>query len=58
MTAIRFSCVAMIDDGATVKTYYKEKDCIRLQPHNDAMEPIFTRDAQILGVVTGLLRSY
>lgn len=50
--------VAMIDDGATVKTYYKEKDCIRLQPHNDAMEPIFTRDAQILGVVTGLFRSY
>lgn len=50
--------VAMVDDGATVKTYYKEKDCIRLQPHNDAMEPIFTRDAQILGVVTGLFRSY
>lgn len=50
--------VAMVDDGATVKSYYKEKDCIRLQPHNDAMEPIFTRDAQILGVVTGLFRSY
>ena len=50
--------VAMVDDGATVKSYYKEKDCIRLQPHNEAMEPIFTRDAQILGVVTGLFRSY
>lgn len=50
--------VAMIEDGATVKSYYKEKDCIRLQPHNEAMEPIFTRDAQILGVVTGLFRSY
>ncbi len=49
--------VAMIEDGATVKTYYKEKDCIRLQPQNDAMEPIFSRDAQILGVVTGLFRS-
>lgn len=50
--------VAMIDDGATVKSYYKEKDCIRLQPHNEAMEPIYTQDAQILGVVTGLFRSY
>lgn len=50
--------VAMIEDGATVKSYYKEDDCIRLQPHNDAMEPIFTREAQIIGVVTGLFRSY
>lgn len=50
--------VAMIEDGATVKTYYKEKDCIRLQPENDSMEPIFSRDAQILGVVTGLFRSF
>lgn len=50
--------VAMIDEEATVKSYFKEKDCIRLQPHNDAMEPIFTTDAQILGVVTGLFRSY
>lgn len=50
--------VAMIDDEATVKTFYKEKDCIRLQPQNDALEPIYTRDAQILGVVTGLFRNY
>lgn len=50
--------VAMIDEGATVKSYYKEDDCIRLQPHNESMEPIFTRDAQILGIVTGLFRSY
>ena len=50
--------VAMIDDGATVKTYYKERDCIRLQPQNDALEPILTRDAQIIGVVTGLFRNY
>ena len=47
----------MIGDGATVKTYYKEKDCIRLQPQNESMEPIFTRDAVILGKVTGLFRS-
>ena len=50
--------VAMIEDGATVKTFYKEKDCIRLQPENDSMEPILTRDAEIIGVVTGLFRSY
>lgn len=50
--------VAMIEDGATVKTYYKEADHIRLQPQNDAMEPILTRDAHIVGVVTGLFRSY
>lgn len=50
--------VAMLEDGATVKTYYREKDCIRLQPHNAAYEPIFTRDAQILGIVTGLFRTY
>ncbi len=49
--------VALIDDGATVKTFYKEKDCIRLQPQNPALEPIYTRDAKILGVVTGLFRS-
>lgn len=49
--------VAMIDEGATVKTFYQEKDCIRLQPQNPALEPIFTRDAKILGVVTGLFRS-
>ncbi|MCD8199641.1 MAG: transcriptional repressor LexA [Coriobacteriaceae bacterium] len=49
--------VALIEDEATVKTYYREADCIRLQPQNAAMEPIFTRDARILGVVTGLFRS-
>lgn len=49
--------VALIDDGATVKTFYQEKDCIRLQPQNPALEPIYTRDAKILGVVTGLFRS-
>lgn len=48
--------VAILDDGATVKTFYKERDCIRLQPQNSAMEPIFTRNAQIAGVVTGLFR--
>ena len=49
--------VALIDDGATVKTFYQERDCIRLQPQNPALEPIFTRDAVIMGIVTGLFRS-
>ncbi len=48
--------VALIDDSATVKTYYKEKDHIRLQPENDTMEPIIVKDAQILGKVIGLFR--
>ena len=49
--------VAMLEDGATVKTFYQERDCVRLQPQNPALEPIFTRDAVILGTVTGLFRS-
>ena len=48
--------VALIDDSATVKTYYKEKDHIRLQPENDTLEPIIVKDAQILGKVIGLFR--
>lgn len=48
--------VALIGDEATVKTFYREDDCIRLQPQNEAMEPIFTRDARIAGIVTGLFR--
>ena len=50
--------VALLEDGATVKTYYKEKDCIRLQPQNDSMEPIFTNDVAIMGVVIGLFRHF
>ncbi len=48
--------VALLDDSATVKTFYREHDCIRLQPQNASMEPIYTRDVKILGVVTGLFR--
>ena len=48
--------VALIDDSATVKTFYKEKGHIRLQPENDSMEPIIVNDCQILGKVMGLLR--
>lgn len=49
--------VALIDDSATVKTFYKESDRIRLQPENDTMEPIYVTNAVILGKVTGLFRS-
>ena len=48
--------VALVGEEATVKRYFKEKDHIRLQPENDAHEPIKTRDAQILGRVVGLCR--
>ena len=50
--------VALVDDSATVKTFYKEKDHIRLQPENDDMEPIIVDDCQILGKVFGVFRYY
>ena len=50
--------VALVDDSATVKTFYKEKDHIRLQPENDSMEPIIVDDCQILGKVFGVFRYY
>lgn len=48
--------VALLDDGATVKTFYKEQDHIRLQPENSSMDPIIVDDVQILGKVIGLFR--
>lgn len=48
--------VAMIDDSATVKTFYKEKDHIRLQPENPALSPILVKDVDILGIVKGVFR--
>ena len=48
--------VALIDDEATVKTFYKEKDHIRLQPENSTMEPIIVKEAAILGKVVGVIR--
>ena len=50
--------VALVDDSATVKTYYKEKGHIRLQPENDEMDPIIVENCQILGKVFGVLRLY
>ena len=48
--------VALVDDSATVKTYYKEDGHYRLQPENDSMEPIITDHIEILGKVIGLIR--
>ena len=48
--------VALIDDSATVKTFYKESDHIRLQPENDSMNPIIVKDVEILGKVIYLFR--
>ena len=49
--------VALIDEEeATVKRFFKEKDCIRLQPENPAMEPIYSRQVTILGKVIGVFR--
>ncbi|MGI8632997.1 MAG: transcriptional repressor LexA [Solirubrobacterales bacterium] len=48
--------VALLGEDATVKRYFKESDHIRLQPENATMEPIITRDVQILGSVVGVMR--
>ncbi|MFR7820689.1 transcriptional repressor LexA [Candidatus Pseudoruminococcus sp.] len=50
--------VAMIDDEATVKSFYKENNYIRLQPHNPDFEPIITNNVTILGKVIALSRDY
>ena len=50
--------VALIDDSATVKTFYKEDGHIRLQPENDALEPIILPDCTILGKVFGVFRLF
>ena len=50
--------VALIDDSATIKRFFKEKDHIRLQPENDTMEPIIVDDCSILGKLVGIYRAY
>ena len=50
--------VALIDDSATVKTFYKEDHYIRLQPENDTMDPIIVQDCMIMGKVIGLYRQF
>ena len=48
--------VALIEDEATVKKFYKEKNYIRLQPQNQFMQPIIVPDCTILGKVAGVFR--
>ena len=50
--------VALIEDYATVKTFFREKDFVRLQPQNASMNPIIVRDVTILGKVIGLFRKF
>lgn len=50
--------VALVDDSATVKTFYRENGHIRLQPENDDMDPIIVDDCMILGKVYGVFRLY
>ena len=50
--------VALVDDSATVKTFYKEQGHARLQPENDTMDPIIVDDCDILGKVFGVFRLY
>ena len=49
--------VALVGEEATVKRFFQESDHVRLQPENETMEPIRTRDVRILGRVVGLMRS-
>ena len=50
--------VALIEDEATVKTFYHDKDCIRLQPENPDYQPIYVTDVTILGRVVAVVRYY
>lgn len=49
---------ALLDDSATVKRFFKEKDHIRLHPENSAMKDIIVDDVVILGIITGLIRKF
>ena len=50
--------VALIENEATIKRFFKEKDHIRLQPENDALSPIIVSDCSVLGKLVGLYRQY
>jgi repressor LexA len=50
--------VALIEEEATVKRFYRERDYIRLQPENEKYEPIISQNAQVLGKVVGLVRKF
>ena len=48
--------VALLGEETTVKTFYKEKDHVRLQPENPSFDPILSREVQILGTVKAVMR--
>jgi repressor LexA len=48
--------VALLGEDATVKRFFREQDHVRLQPENDTMEPIRSREVKVLGRVVGVLR--
>ena len=50
--------VALVDDSATVKTFYKEDGHYRLQPENDSMDPIIVEECTVLGKVFGVFRIF
>ncbi len=50
--------VALIENDATVKRFFKEEDYIRLQPENKSMKPIIVKDCNILGILIGLYRKF
>ena len=50
--------VALIEDGATVQTFYKEEGVFRLQPENDFMDPIIVKNVTILGKVIAVMRFF
>lgn len=50
--------VALIEESATIKRFYKEKDHVRLQPENDTMDPILVDDCKILGKLVGIFRAF
>ena len=50
--------VALVGDGATVKTFYREEGVFRLQPENDFMDPIIVEQVEILGKVIGVFRFF
>ena len=55
---VKIVVACLDDDYATVKTFYKEKDHIRLQPENAALSPIIVSDVSIVGKVIGLFRKF
>lgn len=50
--------VAVVDNAITLKRFYREEERVRLQPENPDFQPIYTREAQIAGILAGLVRTY